>query len=121
MKRAAAPDVRVAVQRLKALADETRLGILAQLAGGERCVCELTGSLGAAQSLLSFHLRTLKEAGLVTDRREGRWVHYAISAEGFAELEAFLAGVRAPRARPGRRGAPAPARVTSRGVRPQCP
>jgi ArsR family transcriptional regulator, arsenate/arsenite/antimonite-responsive transcriptional repressor len=106
MKRALVPDVRLAVQRLKALADEKRLGILAQLAGGERCVCELTGSLGAAQSLLSFHLRTLKEAGLVTDRREGRWVHYAISAEGFAELEAFLAGVRAP------------ARVTSRGVRP---
>jgi ArsR family transcriptional regulator, arsenate/arsenite/antimonite-responsive transcriptional repressor len=103
MKQARAEDVRATVQRLKALADETRLGILAQLSGGERCVCELTGSLGTGQSLLSFHLRTLKAAGLVTDRREGRWVHYAISRDGFAELEAFVRRLRGAAPRPGRR------------------
>lgn len=82
------------IQRMKALGDEKRLRILVQLAGGERCVCDLVDDLGAAQSLLSFHLRTLKDAGLVTDRRDGRWVHYSISAEGLVELEEFLRGLR---------------------------
>jgi ArsR family transcriptional regulator, arsenate/arsenite/antimonite-responsive transcriptional repressor len=81
-------------QRMKALGDEKRLRILLQLAGGERCVCDLMEDLGAGQSLLSFHLKTLKDAGLVTDRREGRWVHYSISADGVAELEEFLRMLR---------------------------
>jgi ArsR family transcriptional regulator len=61
-----------------ALSDETRLEILRQLGSGERCVCELTEALDAAQSRLSFHLKTLREAGLVRDRKEGRWVYYEI-------------------------------------------
>jgi len=61
-----------------ALSDETRLAVLDMLRGGERCVCELQDALGAAQSRLSFHLKVLKEAGLVTDRREGRWSYYAL-------------------------------------------
>jgi ArsR family transcriptional regulator, arsenate/arsenite/antimonite-responsive transcriptional repressor len=80
--------------RLKALGDEKRVRILLQLAAGERCVCDLTDALGAGQSLLSFHLRTLKEAGLVTDRRDGRWVHYSISTDGLEELELFLRQLR---------------------------
>jgi ArsR family transcriptional regulator, arsenate/arsenite/antimonite-responsive transcriptional repressor len=99
MKHAIEPDMSVTVQRLKALGDEKRLAILAQLAGGERCVCDLTDSLGAGQSLLSFHLRTLKDARLVTDRRDGRWVHYSISADGLAELEAFLRSLRSAAAK----------------------
>ena len=79
---------------MKALAEEKRLRILMHLADGERCVCDLTDALDAGQSLLSFHLRTLRDAGLVTDRRDGRWVHYSISPDGLAELEAFLAVVR---------------------------
>ena len=43
-------------------------------------MCELQDELGAAQSRLSFHLRVLKDAGLVTDRKEGRWVYYSIDA-----------------------------------------
>jgi ArsR family transcriptional regulator len=69
-----------------ALSDETRLSILERLRRGERCVCELTDALDAAQSRLSFHLRVLKEAGLVTDRREGRWMYYTLSAEKLAEV-----------------------------------
>lgn len=80
--------------RLRALADEKRLRIVALLAGGERCVCELQDALAAGQSLLSFHLRTLKEAGLVTDRREGRWVYYALDRETVGELEDFLREAR---------------------------
>jgi ArsR family transcriptional regulator len=64
-----------------ALADETRLEILRLLSEGERCVCDLTEALEAAQSRLSFHLKTLKTAGIVSDRREGRWVYYSINPE----------------------------------------
>jgi ArsR family transcriptional regulator len=69
-----------------ALSDSTRLSILEMLRDGERCVCELQGELDAAQSRLSFHLRVLKEAGLVTDRREGRWSYYSIVPEALAEV-----------------------------------
>jgi ArsR family transcriptional regulator len=55
--------------------------------------------LDAAQSRLSFHLRILKEAGLVSDRREGRWVYYAVEPEAIAELVETLDGVRPARAR----------------------
>ena len=77
-----------------ALSDEKRLRILELLRGGERCVCDLTGVIEAGQSLLSFHLKTLKEAGLVTDRREGRWAFYRLDPEAFAEMEEFAGGLR---------------------------
>jgi ArsR family transcriptional regulator, arsenate/arsenite/antimonite-responsive transcriptional repressor len=75
-----------AARLFHALSDETRLSILERLRRGERCVCELTDALDAAQSRLSFHLRVLKEAGLVTDRREGRWMYYTLNAEKLAEV-----------------------------------
>jgi ArsR family transcriptional regulator len=75
-----------AARLFHALSDETRLSILKRLRHGERCVCELTDALDAAQSRLSFHLRVLKEAGLVTDRREGRWMYYTLNAETLAEV-----------------------------------
>ena len=75
-----------AVRLFHALSDQTRLDILARLRRGDRCVCELTDALDAAQSRLSFHLRVLKDAGLVTDRREGRWMYYTINAEALAEV-----------------------------------
>jgi ArsR family transcriptional regulator len=68
-----------------ALSDEKRLRILSLLRAGERCVCELTDALDLPQSLLSFHLKTLREAGLVADRREGRWVYYAIATGAIGE------------------------------------
>ncbi len=74
-----------------ALADPTRLRIAELLRHGERCVCDLTGELDAAQSRLSFHLRTMKEAGLVADRREGRWVYYRLRPEAWAALSEALA------------------------------
>jgi ArsR family transcriptional regulator, arsenate/arsenite/antimonite-responsive transcriptional repressor len=73
------------VQLFHALSDETRLRILERLRGGERCVCEMTDALDAAQSRLSFHLRVLKESGLVTDRREGRWMYYTLDRDALAE------------------------------------
>jgi ArsR family transcriptional regulator len=80
-------------RQFRALAEITRLEIIDLLRGGERCVCELTDALDIAQPLLSFHLKTLREAGLVTDRREGRWAYYALNAESFEQLEEFVAGL----------------------------
>ncbi len=77
-------------EQFHALADETRLQILELLRGGEHCVCELTEALDVGQSLLSFHLRTLKEARLVTDRREGRWMYYALEKDALREMAAGL-------------------------------
>jgi DNA-binding transcriptional ArsR family regulator len=68
---ALSPDLSRAARLFHALSDETRLGILEMLRGGERCVCDLQADLDAAQSRLSFHLKVLREAGLVTDRKEG--------------------------------------------------
>jgi ArsR family transcriptional regulator len=70
----------------QALSDETRLAILDLLRGGERCVCDLQDALEAAQSRLSFHLRVLREAGLVTDRRDGRWSYYALVPERLGDV-----------------------------------
>jgi ArsR family transcriptional regulator len=53
---------------------------------GERCVCDLQSDLDAAQSRLSFHLRVLKDAGLVADRKEGRWSYYTIVPDALAEV-----------------------------------
>ena len=75
-----------ATQLFHALSDETRLAVVEMLHDGERCVCDLQDALDVAQSRLSFHLKVLKDAGLVTDRKEGRWVHYALNPEAFAEL-----------------------------------
>ena len=77
-----------------ALSDGTRLSILEMLRGGERCVCELQDELAAAQSRLSFHLRVLKDAGLITDRREGRWAYYRIVREALDEVHDHAVAMR---------------------------
>lgn len=86
MTTATAPDLDRAVTLFHALSDSTRLSILEMLRGGERCVCELQDELDAAQSRLSFHLKVLREAGLVSDRKEGRWSYYSIVPEALAEV-----------------------------------
>lgn len=73
-----------------ALSDQTRLEILNRLKGGEQCVCELTDALQAGQSRLSFHLRVLKEAGLIHDRPEGRWMYYSLNRDGLEDLQDFV-------------------------------
>jgi ArsR family transcriptional regulator, arsenate/arsenite/antimonite-responsive transcriptional repressor len=78
-----------------ALSDQTRLSILQRLRFGERCVCDLTDALEAAQSRLSFHLKVLKDAGLVTDRREGRWMYYTANTEVLAEVGEFAGALAA--------------------------
>ena len=85
-----AVDVTQAATWFHALSDTTRLEIIELLRAGERCVCELTDEMDAAQSRLSFHLKTLKDAGLVVDRREGRWVYYTLNADTLAGIESLI-------------------------------
>lgn len=84
------PNLKRTARLFHALSDETRLRILARLRSGERCVCELMDAVDAAQSRLSFHLKELKDAGIVTDRREGRWNYYAIAPEAREALTEAL-------------------------------
>lgn len=90
MTSAIAHDLDLLTRRFKALSDPNRLRILDRLRGGEHCVCELTGVLDAGQSLLSFHLKTLKDAGLVTERPDGRWTHYALDTSALRAISRFL-------------------------------
>jgi ArsR family transcriptional regulator len=68
-----------------ALADPARLRILRVLAGGQRCVCDINGAVPMAANVLSYHLRVLREAGLIDGNRRGRWIDYHLS-DGAAEL-----------------------------------
>jgi ArsR family transcriptional regulator len=79
-----------------ALADETRLRIIECLTAGEECVCNLMDTLRIGQSRLSFHLKILKEAGILTDRREGRWMYYALNPEVLDEITDVVKALRSP-------------------------
>jgi ArsR family transcriptional regulator, arsenate/arsenite/antimonite-responsive transcriptional repressor len=127
---AAAPKTLVgranAIDVFHALSDETRLAVVEMLRGGERCVCDLQDALDAAQSRLSFHLKVLKDAGLVTDRKEGRWSYYSLNTERLAEASEVLSGfaTSSPAASPalhalaraGRGGSPGATTAKSRRV-----
>ena len=75
------------VQRYAALADPTRLRVLAVLAGAACCVCEVHAAVDVAPNLLSYHLRVLREAGLIDGTRRGRWIDYRV-ADGADEFVA---------------------------------
>jgi ArsR family transcriptional regulator len=66
------------LKTFKALSEETRLRILKLLERGELCVCDIVAALEMIQPKVSFHLGVLKEAGLIRDRKQGRWIHYRI-------------------------------------------
>ena len=102
-----------------ALSDETRLAILDLLRDGERCVCELTADLDAAQSRLSFHLKVLKDAGLVNDRREGRWAYYRIVPRAIDEAHDLLIA-RLPRSTAARERSLGGVESPPRDFRPRC-
>ncbi|MEC3839509.1 ArsR/SmtB family transcription factor [Bacillus amyloliquefaciens] len=69
-------------QCLKLLSDPTRLLMIKLLADKEYCVCELTAIFDMSQPGISQHLRKLKNAGLVRERREGQWRYYSIHPSG---------------------------------------
>src|ERR687891_1945775 len=94
MKRAANSKTRAAVDELenvfKALADRTRLRILALLGNNEVCVCHIHNSLGLPQPTVSRHLAYLRRAGLVDARRDGVWMHYQVARSLDPAVQAVL-------------------------------
>ncbi|AKB41394.1 ArsR/SmtB family transcription factor [Methanosarcina mazei] len=70
----------------KALADPNRLKIVKLLKEGELCACELTIALSSSQSTVSHHLSVLKSAGLVKERKEGKWSYFRLSEGAVIEI-----------------------------------
>ena len=93
MKQPRPKELARAVARHRALGDETRLRILHLLVGSEVCVCDLAAQLDITQPLLSFHLKTLRDAELVQTRRDGRWTHYSIDPSALEGLGGGLAAL----------------------------
>jgi ArsR family transcriptional regulator len=83
-------DVRPISRLFKALADETRLRIVALLSHGELCVCHIQAALGLSQSNVSRHLGILRAAGVVQHRRDGTWVHYSLLHQADADSQRHL-------------------------------
>ncbi len=77
----------------KALGDPMRLEIIKMLVGKEMCVCDIMSALPVSQPTISHHLKMLKYAGLVSDRKDGKWVYYRLNAEAIGSMQRFLAGL----------------------------
>ena len=74
----------------KAFCDENRIKILMLLQGGEKCACRLLEELSVSQPTLSHHMKILCDAGVVKCRKEGKWMHYSLSSEGFGNAIEYL-------------------------------
>ena len=86
-----------AAELFHALSDQIRVDVVLLLLQGERCVCDLMADLDLAQSRLSWHLKTLSDAGIIVGRREGRWNYYSLNPESLAEARTFLDGLKTSR------------------------
>lgn len=88
------PTVPEACRLLAAVAEPVRLGILRRLSDGGCCVCDLQPDPPIERNLLSYHLRVLREAGLVQAGRRGRWVDYELAPDALDRLHAALPDTR---------------------------
>lgn len=77
----------------KAMGDENRITILTLLHTGERCACRLQEALSISQPTLSHHMRILLDAGLVTARKDGKWIYYSLSEAGAQQAKELLGSV----------------------------
>jgi ArsR family transcriptional regulator len=75
-------DVKRTALIFKAFCDENRIKILQMLLSGEKCACRLLEEMNITQPTLSHHMKILCDSGIVTGRKEGKWMHYSISDEG---------------------------------------
>jgi len=83
-------DTSRAAELFHALSDQIRMDVVVLLMDGERCVCDLMSDLDLAQSRLSWHLKTLSDAGIIVGRREGRWNYYSLNAGALLEVRGIL-------------------------------
>jgi ArsR family transcriptional regulator, arsenate/arsenite/antimonite-responsive transcriptional repressor len=90
------PGVMEPLTVLQAAADPVRWSVLAMLAEAPRCVCKLQEQIPIAGNLLSYHLKVLREAGLVTTSRRGRWVDYALAHDAQERMREALPGSSVP-------------------------
>jgi ArsR family transcriptional regulator len=90
-------DTARAAELFHALSDTIRLDVVVLLLEGERCVCELMDELDLAQSRLSWHLKTLSDAGIITGRREGRWNYYSLNGDVLGEARSLLESLKLKR------------------------
>lgn len=90
---AAAADI---AAKLKALSDPVRLrlfSLVASHAGGEACVCDISGDFDVTQPTISHHLKVLKDARLLTSQRRASWVYYSVVPEALTTLASVLSAV----------------------------
>jgi ArsR family transcriptional regulator, arsenate/arsenite/antimonite-responsive transcriptional repressor len=81
-------------QIFKALGDETRIKIIEMLIGRELCVCDILDAFNKSQPVISHHLRTLKQAGLVNDTRDGKWVYYSLNPAAFKSIDILMERIK---------------------------
>lgn len=77
-------------EQFKALGDPIRLDIVTMLAGKELCVCDIIAAFQVSQPTISHHLKVLKNADLVLDQKEGKWIYYRLHDEALASLSRFF-------------------------------
>ena len=85
--------VKASVVLLAAVADPIRWTVLQRLSANALCVCKLQDHVPIAANLLSYHLKVLRDAGLVTTSRRGRWIDYALAEDAQDRLRAALPGI----------------------------
>lgn len=91
MKTAAQPAI---LPLFQALADGYRVQVIELLRDQELCACDIAKHLGISQSKLSFHLKTLRESGVIEGRQEGKWIYYRLNLQQFIILEQYIAEFR---------------------------
>jgi len=79
-----------AAELFHALSDPIRVEVVSLLLDGERCVCDLMDDLDLQQSRLSWHLKALSDAGIISGRREGRWNYYSLNRDALTEAKDLL-------------------------------
>lgn len=75
---------------IKALSDVNRMMILHTLTNGEKCACKILADFNIKQPTLSHHMKILTECGLVSSRKEGKWMHYSLNVDKIEQFQTFI-------------------------------
>ena len=75
---------------MESLSDPIRINILELMMDGEICVCDIVNVTGLSQSKISYHIKILKDSGLISDRQEGRWVYYKLDLEVLSDIQNWM-------------------------------
>ena len=75
---------------MESLSDPIRINILELMMDGETCVCDIVKVTGLSQPKISYHIKILKDSGLINDRQEGRWVYYKLDLEVLSDIQNWM-------------------------------